>query len=222
VVWRAAVLSLMLSSSAFALGPSSAKGGSASPTSAGQGTLTSPVAQPVSVSYTQLTKCFPELKNEAWVRKVDLNELKEEIDSHFVTTQSLLRLREVWLRTPQTEVQKRLRLAARPSSQKGPEKFDYVLTLEKLDSKGGGTNIEIPAAHRVNPTQKDLNSYFINEEVTRDESSFYETKLRGLTLSYKKNFKTVSEIELKDPKGARRVFCDDQKDLGIVCTCFSK
>jgi hypothetical protein len=176
---------------------------------------------PVSVSYSQLIKCYPELRNEAWSRKVDLNELKEEIDRNFLTTQSLLRQREVILKDPQTEVSKRLRLAARESKAK-KKNYDYYLTLEKLDAKGGGTPLDLPAQQRVNPKQKDLNGYFLNQEVLQDETSFFDTKLRGVTASYKKNFKDISEIELKDSQSSRRLFCENKKDLGIVCTCFPK
>lgn len=175
----------------------------------------------MSLSYSQLIKCYPELKNEAWSRKVDLNELKEEIDRNFLTTQSLLRQREVVLKDPATGVSKRLRLAAQTNSLK-KDQVDYALTLEKLDASGAGTPIVIPAAHRKNPKQQDLNTYMLEQEIVKDETSHFDTKLRGVTASYKKNFKEVFEIELQDSQTSRRVFCENQKDLGSVCTCFPK
>lgn len=184
-----------------------------------------PEEVPVSLSYSQLTKCFPELKNDAWVRAVNLNELKEEIDRDFLTTQTLLRQREVLMKEPtvaaQTSTTKRLRLAAKPVGGK-KQGYNYHLTLESLDTKEIGAAIEIPAKHRTNPEQKVLNGYLVNQDILQDETSYFDTKLKGVTAGYKKNFKDVTEIELKDPAGSRRIFCEQQKDLGVVCTCFSK
>lgn len=174
--------------------------------------------KPVSVSYTNIVKCFPALKNEAQTLKVDLNVLKDDIDRAFVTSQSLLRYRQVILKDS-LGTQKRLKLSAKPGK-KG--KFNYLLSLEKLDAKGAGTPIEIPASQRINPTQKDLDQYFLNQEVLQDERSYFDTKLNGHGLSFKRGFQKIFELELSDEKAHQRLLCEDKNELGVVCTCFQK
>jgi hypothetical protein len=183
-----------------------------------QSSLQSSKGKPVSVSYVNLTKCYPELKNEFLSLKVDLNQLKEDIDRRFVTSQSLLRYRQVILKDPGGQ-QKRLKLSAKPAKE---AKFNYLLSLEKLDSKGVGSPVELPQSQRINPSQKDLDQYFLNQDVLEDERSYFDSKLNGLSLSFKRNFQTVFELELSDASANKRLVCEDKKDLGIVCTCFQK
>ncbi|WP_413288337.1 hypothetical protein [Bdellovibrio sp. HCB337] len=175
--------------------------------------------KPVSVSYINLTTCYPELKNEALSHKVDLNLLKDEIDRKFVTSQSLLRYRQVLLKDGAGQ-QKRLKLSAKPARKKG--QYNYLLSVDKLDDKKTGTAIEIPQSQRTNPKQKDLDPYFLNHEIMEDERSYFDTKLNGMELSFKRNFQNVFELELNDSKAKKRLFCEDQKETGIVCTCFRK
>ncbi len=175
--------------------------------------------KPVSLSYLNVVKCFPELKNEAWGNKVDLNQLKEESDRKFATSNSLLRYRQVLLKDPMGQ-QKRMRLAAAKATKKG--KTNYNLTVEKLDSKGEGHVIDLPKSHRSNPNLVDLAPYFLNQEILEDEYSYFDTKLNGITMSYKRNFKDLFEIEISDSRAHRRILCEDKKTLGVVCTCSLK
>ncbi|MGZ3742793.1 MAG: hypothetical protein ACXVBQ_02950 [Pseudobdellovibrionaceae bacterium] len=174
--------------------------------------------KPVSVSYMNVIKCYPGLENESLALKVDLNQLKEDIDKKFITSQSLLRYRQVLLKDA-NGLQKRLKISAKPAKK---SKFNYLLSLEKLDSKGAGTPLEISPAQRLNPSQKELDQYFLNQEVLEDERSYFDTKLNGLSLSFKRNFSHVYELELSEATTKKRLACEDQKDLGIVCTCFQK
>lgn len=175
--------------------------------------------KPVSISYVNVTTCYPQLKNEALSSKVDLNLLKEEIDKKYVTTQSLLQYRQVLLKDGMGQ-QKRLKLSAKPAKKKG--QYNYLLSIEKLDDKKTGTPMDIPQSQRINPKQKDLDPYFLNQDILEDERSYFDTKLNGLGLSYKRNFQNVFELELSDSKAKTRLLCNDQKEMGIVCTCFHK
>ncbi len=177
-----------------------------------------PKERPVSVSYVNLTHCYPELKNETLALKVDLNQLKEDIDRKFVTSQSLLRYRQVILKDPEGH-KKRLNLSAKSAKK---FKFDYILSLEKLDAKGVGVPVDLPQSQRINPPQKVLDQYFLNQEVIEDERSYFDTKLNGLSLSFKRNFQNVFELELSDTFANKRLLCEDKKDFGIVCSCFQK
>ncbi|MBC7370278.1 MAG: hypothetical protein H7326_01865 [Bdellovibrionaceae bacterium] len=170
------------------------------------------------MSYLNLIKCFPELKNEKWSTKVDLNQLKDQADRKFVTSQTLLRYRQSTLKDAVGQ-QKRLRLAAKSEKK---SKVSYTLSLDKLDAKGAGTPIEIPANQRINPTQKVLDQFFLNQELIEDEYSYFDTKLNGMNMSYKRNLHEIFELEISDPRGKRRVFCEEQGTLGKVCNCFQK
>jgi hypothetical protein len=174
--------------------------------------------KPVSVSYTNVVKCFPGLKNEAQSLKVDLNVLKEDIDKNYVTSQSLLRYRQVLLKDSLGQL-KRLKLSAK-QLKKG--KVSYLLSIESLDSKGAGTPVVIPATQRTNPSQKDLDQYFLNHDVVEDERSYFDTKLNGQNLSFKRAFQKIFELEFHDEKGHQRLFCEEKNGLGVVCTCFQK
>lgn len=174
--------------------------------------------KPVSVSYTNMIKCFPNLKNDAQSLKVDLNLLKEDIDKKYVTSQSLLRYRQVLLKDSLGQ-QKRLKLSAKPAK-KG--KVSYLLSIEKLDEKGAGTPVDIPVAQRTNPSQKDLDQYFLNQDVLEDERSYFDTKLNGQTVSFKRNFDKIFELEMSDARARQRLLCEDKNTLGVVCTCFQK
>jgi len=174
--------------------------------------------KPVSLSYTHILKCFPNLKNESQSLKVDLDQLKDDIDKNYVTSQSLLRYRQILLKDSAGQ-RKRLKLSAKPGKQ---GKFNYLLSLEKLDAKGVGTPMDVPAAQRANPTQKDLDPYFLNQEVLEDERSYFDTKFNGFTLSYKRGFQKIFELELSDEKTHQRLLCEDKISLGVVCACFQK
>jgi hypothetical protein len=174
--------------------------------------------KPVSVSYINVVNCYPELKNEALSLKVDLSILKDEIDRKFVTSQSLLRYRQVILKDGSGAL-KRLKLSAKPAKKAS---FNYILSVDKLDEKRAGTPVEVPQSQRINPKQKDLDQYFLNQDVIEDERSYYDTKLNGLGLSFKRNFQKVFELEFSDTKSKKRLFCEDKNELGVTCACFHK
>lgn len=175
--------------------------------------------KPVSLSYLNIIKCFPGLKNDQWSTKVNLNQLKDEADRKFVTTQSLLRYRQVLLKDSHTGQKKRLRLSGKTAKKGKPS---YTLTIDKLDEKGAGVPVSLPQAQRVDPSQKVLDPYFLEQEVLEDEYSYFDTKLNGMSLSYKRNFNELFELEISALRPRRRVLCEDKKSMGVVCTCFEK
>jgi hypothetical protein len=172
----------------------------------------------VSISYENLTRCFPELTSDSLSFKVDLTKLKEIVDERFITSNSALRQRKIQyldasgqlmnliLRTKQLTLKKR--------------KTD--LTLQRVDDKGVITDIALTANQRTNPKQEIINNFLVNATIKGDESTYFDTKLNGLSLVYTKNFKEVTELELNDKPKKRSVQCENQKDLGIICTCSKK
>lgn len=176
------------------------------------------VSKPISVSYSNLLQCFPELADESLSTKVDLNRLREGIDEKFVTSKSQLRQRQIYF-SDADDQSKRLTLRARNP---GDLKVDYSLTLEKIDDKGGFNDVKLPDVHRINPKQEVLNNILVGASIKSDRYTYHDTKLNGVFATYTRNFKEVEELELVDKNQKRSVSCEKKVDLGIICTCSKK
>lgn len=174
--------------------------------------------KPVSVSYENLIRCFPELKDEKLSFKVDLNHLKELMDEKFVTSQSQLRQRKVHYRDADGVA---MNLILRTKFQ-GHKKMETELTLQKVDEKGVVTDIKLTGNQRINPRQDIINNFLLGSMIKSDEYSYNDTKLNGLFSTYRRNFKDIEEIGLEDRVLKRSIFCEKKSDLGIICTCSKK
>lgn len=174
--------------------------------------------KPVSVSYENLMRCFPELQDQKLSFKVDLNRLKELIDEKFVTLRSELRQRKV-LYVDNDGKTMSLTLRNKFS---GGKKIESQLILEKVDEKGVYTNVKLPENQRINPKQEIINNFLLYANIKSDVSAYYDTKLNGLTSIYSLSFKDVQEYELVDSPNKRTVLCEKKADLGIICTCTKK
>lgn len=175
-------------------------------------------AKPVSVSYENLIRCFPELKDESLSFKVDLNRLKDLIDEKFVTSQSQLRQRKVHYVDAD---QQRMNLILRTDF-KAAKKMSTQLILQKVDEKGLVTDLKLTKNQANNPKQEIINNFLLGANIKSDEYSYNDTKLNGLFSTYRRNFKEVMEIELIDKPRRRSVLCEKRDELGIICTCTKK
>lgn len=173
---------------------------------------------PVSVSYENLMRCFPELKDDSLSFKVDLNRLKEVMDEKFVTSQSQLRQRKIQYVNAEQQL---MNLILRNTFQ-GEKKVQSELTLQQVDDKGVVTDIKLTENQRINPTQDTINNFLLNTTTKSDEYSYIDTKLNEVVSTYRRNFKDIQEIDLADKPNRRSVSCEKQKDLGIICTCTKK
>lgn len=176
------------------------------------------VAKPVSVSYEQLTRCFPELKDEKISFKVDLNGLKDLSDEKFITSESQLRQRKISYRDAQGEG---MALILRTKF-RGLKKMETELILQKVDDKGIVTPIALTNNQKINPKQEVINNFLLNAVVLKDEYTYNDTKLNGITSTYIRNFREVVEFSLSDKSNKRSIMCEKQSDLGIICTCTQK
>ncbi|MFS4457801.1 hypothetical protein [Bdellovibrio sp. HCB2-146] len=176
------------------------------------------VKQPVSVSYQNLVQCFPELTSDSLSFKVDLTRLKELIDEKFITSNSQLRQRKIQF----VDVNGQTMNLILRMKQISTKKTKTELSLQKVDAKGVVTDIRLTENQRVNPKQEVINGFLVGATVKSDHSSYYDTKLNGVSLVYTKNFKEVEELDLIDKPKKRSVQCEHQKDLGIICTCSKK
>ncbi len=174
--------------------------------------------KPVSVSYENLMRCFPELQDEKLSFKVDLNRLKEIMDEKFVTSQSQLRQRKIHYLNADKEL---MNLILRTKFA-GAKKVETELILQQVDEKGVITDIKLTNNQRLNPNQDTINNFLLNGVIKSDEYSYNDTKLNNVVSTYRRNFKEIQEIDLTDRDGKRSVHCENQKNLGIICTCSKK
>ncbi|CAE79095.1 conserved hypothetical protein [Bdellovibrio bacteriovorus HD100] len=174
--------------------------------------------KPVSVSYENLMRCFPELQDEKLSFKVDLNRLKDIMDEKFVTSQSQLRQRKIHYLNADKEL---MNLILRTKFA-GAKKVETELILQQVDEKGVITDIKLTNNQRLNPNQDTINNFLLNGVIKSDEYSYNDTKLNNVISTYRRNFKEIQEIDLNDREGKRSVHCENQKDLGIICTCSKK
>ncbi len=175
-------------------------------------------AKPVSVSYENLIRCFPELKDESLSFKVDLNRLKELIDEKFVTSQSQLRQRKIhYIDADQQKMNLILR-----THFSAVKKMSTQLSLQKVDEKGLVTDLKLTKNQASNPKQEVINNFLLGASIKSDEYSYIDTKLNGVISTYRRNFKEVMEIELSDKPRRRSVLCEKRDELGIICTCTKK
>lgn len=173
--------------------------------------------KPVSVSYENLVRCFPELQNEDLSFKVDLNKLKEVADEKFVTAQSQLRQRKVRY----LDADNNSMILTLTTTVHGL-KAETELALQSVDEKGVITDNSLTKNQRINPKQDIINSFLLNATVKSDEYSYNDTKLNGVKAFYRRDFKEIVEYDLDEKAGNRSVNCEKQKDLGIICTCTKK
>lgn len=174
--------------------------------------------KPVSVSYENLMRCFPELQDEKLSFKVDLNRLKDIIDEKFVTSQSQLRQRKVHYLDSEKQA---MNLILRTKFER-EKKVQTELILQQVDEKGVITDVKLTANQRMNPKQDTINNFLLNAVIKSDEYSYNDTKLNEVVSTYRRNFKDIEEIDLQDRSGRRSIFCENQKNLGIICTCSKK
>lgn len=172
-------------------------------------------SEPISQSFLSIKKCYKDLATDEFQHEIDLNALKDKVDQIYLTTKTDLRYRKFTF----LDGEDIKRLTIRAGSRHGKAAFEYEMRLEKIDGKGTATEIEIPAQHRKNPTQSDINSYIMNAKTQLDETSFIDTKLNGMILTYRRHFKQIQDLELKDKQSQHTLTCENQKNLGVVCTC---
>jgi len=174
--------------------------------------------KPVSMSYKSVIQCFPVLKDPSNSAKIDLSLLRETIDDHFITSSSVLLLREVHFKSDDGQEQ-RLKLQL-----KDPRfvPHQYTLSLQNIDDKGVLTDVKLPDAQRVNPKQEVINELLYGKNVISDDFTYLDTKLNNITMKVRRHFKELEELDLLDPRGNHHLFCEKQKDLGIICTCSKK
>lgn len=170
--------------------------------------------KPVSASYENVLKCYPDLKSEELVSHVDLKLLKQIIDEKYPTTRSYLRFRRVQYQSPQ--MKKHILTLFLVGNRL--EKASTKMTVEVIDSSG--QSVEKQEARRVNPSPEEINVHLQGASIEFDETSFVDIKFNGHEMRFSINSGQLTEIVLSDSK--KRLSCESQKDLGIICSCSTK
>ncbi len=165
----------------------------------------------VSLSYGNIVRCYPELVGSNSL-KVDLNKLKELIDQKYTTVRSALHHRVILFRDYDGK-SKRLKHTRQGQG------TGYDLSVEVIDLKGNSQPLRISEAQRINPKPVVVNSFLLGATLNSDESVYDDTKVNGLQLSYRSSFKNVQELQLTNKALKKSLSCENQKDLGIICSC---
>ncbi|UYL09652.1 hypothetical protein B9G69_003575 [Bdellovibrio sp. SKB1291214] len=173
---------------------------------------------PVSVSYENVLKCFPELKDDALAFKVNLTKLKEIADDKFVTIRSQLRQRKVnYLNADKEEMNLILKY-----QQVSLKKQKVELSVQTIAHDGVLTELALTKNQRTNPKQEIINNFLLNGTIKSDVYSYLDTKPNGMSASYKRNFREVIEYNLEGSTHKRSLSCSNEPQLGIICTCSKK
>ncbi len=174
--------------------------------------------KPVSISYQKVRECFPEIKDEKLSFKVELARLKELVDAQFLSTKSQLRMRKV--RFQDADRQTKILILRNISLPKG--RVETQMSLQLVDAKGVQTDLTLTRNQSLNPKPDLVNAFLSGNKVISDETWHNDTKLKGVSASYRLNFKDIEEYELQDPLAKRSLSCSVQSELGIICTCSKK
>lgn len=102
------------------------------------------------------------------------------------------------------------------------KKKEIALILQQVDDKGSITDVRLTKNQSSNPKQEVINNFLLNGTIKSDEYLYNDTKLKGVTATYMRNFEEVQEVELIDRAGKRSISCEKKNDLGIICTCSKK
>lgn len=172
--------------------------------------------KPMSLSYQNIIECFPELSDPGNSFKVNLNRLHEMVDRRFATLNSSVRHRIAVFKDGNDDQKKRLTYTRQGESK------NYTLKLEKLDDQGNGTEIPLTQAQRINPKPREIGNILALATMISDDYMYDDTKLNEVVLTYRRRFQETRELQLSDKLHKKTLSCENQKDLGIICTCSKK
>ena len=172
--------------------------------------------KPMSLSYQNIIECFPELSDPGNSFKVSLNRLHEMIDRRFATMSSSVRHRIAVFKDGNDDQKKRL------TYNRQGETKNYTLKLEKLDDQGNGTELPLTQAQRINPKPREIGNILALATMISDDYMYDDTKLNSVVFTYRRSFQDTREIQLSDKLHKKTLSCENQKDLGIICTCSKK
>jgi hypothetical protein len=96
------------------------------------------------------------------------------------------------------------------------------LSLQKVAGDGVLTDMALTKNQRTNPKQEIINNFLLNGTIKSDVYSYLDTKLNGMSASYKRNFREVIEYNLEGSAHKRSLACSNEPQLGIICTCTKK
>lgn len=170
----------------------------------------------VSPSYQSATQCFPTLQSKELQNDFSLRRLKEKIDQAYPNVESFESSKMWIVKNPKNE---RIRITLKT---KEGSPVTKTLSVEKLKDNDVGEELSIPSAHRLQPTQKIINSYIFGNDIQEEITEKIDTKLNGLKNVTKQARSGLIWLELRDSRAGAVLLCEPKEKLGIICLCRKK
>gem|GEM_PF-1505559 len=190
---------------------------------------------PKSLSYENILRCYPELANPSWGPKLDLTQIKRQMDDKFATNHSYVQYRQVEFHDPsQKYIKANPNLGESPlskgvgqrrmiiSMQVGPtdkiETAPLSLKVEIADEKG--EFVEVKNSRRTQPRPDEIANVLRGMVVDHDQSTYLDVKVDGQTLLSTSEDGVPRILTLRDSNRVLR--CESAKELGVFCSCSKK
>lgn len=173
-----------------------------------------------SISYQNVTHCYPDLKNNKLEFDVDLDELRKTIDEKYPTSKSTLRYRKVLFTDqklgPETH---RLTISLQKWARGIPE---YDFYLEKLDKENIAEMVPIKKEKYKNLIKEVPQKYLLDVTLIEDEYFWVDTKPSKIEMSYKLSNNKVIDLDLSHNRNTTQLKCERKKTQGVLCLCLKR
>lgn len=161
----------------------------------------------------QMVECFPDLEDATQEFSVSIPKVHDRLDEKYPTVKSQ-RVRRIMKFRDASGGLRRLKLET--EGEKNPV---TTAQLEAIDSKGASTQVSpLPIAQK-NPTPAEINRLLSGNDLESDEIVELDTKLNGLRVRTKKDFARWLEVRVEDPQLKKTLVCENNKEIGTICTC---
>ncbi len=175
------------------------------------------------VSYDNVVSCFPSLKDSSFEAELSLDSLKKRIDGVFTSKKSVLRYRNILIKSQVGTDTKRLVIGLKRWEKGHPVYQFYTETIKK----GGEADLQQAPKDFLKAVPKDLlNSNLAGHDIIDDESSFIDTKPNKIEFYYKLINNKVSELELNDTRKKQQLKCELKQNASILpfvlCLCLKR
>lgn len=87
-----------------------------------------------------------------------------------------------------------------------------------LDEGALGTHLKLTEAQRINLKPRDLPDILLGATLVSAGTLDDEGKVNAHHLTYRTSFKIVQELGLTNTSLKKSLSCENQKDLGIICS----
>ncbi len=173
-----------------------------------------------SISYQNVTHCYPNLKNDKLEFDVDLDELKKTINEKYPSSRSILRYRKVLFTDAKLGAGTyRLSISLQKWTRGLPE---YDFYLERLDKDGIAEMIPVKKEKYKNLIKEVPQKYLLEATLLEDEYLWLDTKPGKMEMSYKLSNEKVIDLDLSRERNTTQLKCESKKTQGVLCLCLKR